>query len=235
MSKSIHYSHVVDLSHVITPEIPLWPGDPPVEFETVARLERDGYTLRRFAMGEHSATHMNAPLGFDTAGAGIDRYWPEALIVPAVVIDVCRQAAADADFSLLVDEIARWEAVHGRIPAGSLVVLYTGWQERWHDPAAFLDRDRQGGLHFPGFAELTIRFLLERRGIAGVGSDAHGIDPGQSTDFASNRLVLARQGIVLENLTNLDQLPPTGTTLVIGILRLQGGSGSPASVLALVP
>jgi kynurenine formamidase len=46
---------------------------------------------------------------------------------------------------------------------------------------------------------------------------------------------LAKQGIVLENLANLDRLPPTGTTLAIGILRLQKGSGSPAAVFAFIP
>ncbi len=233
--QTLSYSCVLDLSHTITPDIPTWPGDPAVAFESVAEVQQDGYHLRRFAMGEHSATHMNAPRSFDAAGDGIDSYQPASLIVPAVVIDICRWAEADADFALTVEEVLRWESRHGRIAAGSLVLLYTGWQARWRDPVAFLNRDAQGGMHFPGFAELTTRFLLERRAVAGVGTDAHGVDPGQSTDFATNRLVLVRRGIVLENLTGLDQLPAVGAMLVIGILRLQAGSGSPAAVLALVP
>lgn len=60
----IHYSRIVDLSHVITPSIPLWPGDPAVTFEVWASQEQDGYYLRRFSLGEHSATHMNAPIRF---------------------------------------------------------------------------------------------------------------------------------------------------------------------------
>src|SRR5690606_8043841 len=69
---NIKFRQVVDLSHVITTEIPLWPGDPAVEFETVATLENDGYYLRSFKIGEHSATHMNAPNSFHADGVGID-------------------------------------------------------------------------------------------------------------------------------------------------------------------
>ena len=59
--------------------------------------------------------------------------------------------------------------------------------------------------------------------------------PGQDERFATNTQVLGRNGIVLECLTGLDRLPPTGTTLVLGILRLKDGSGTPLSVMAFVP
>jgi hypothetical protein len=59
--QSIAYTHVVDLSHRITQTIPLWPGDSHVEFDVVATWEKNGYHLRKVTIGEHSATHMNAP------------------------------------------------------------------------------------------------------------------------------------------------------------------------------
>jgi len=62
---------VVSLSHSISPRIPLWPGDPSVVFEDIASLSKDGYFLRRFSMGEHSATHMNAPNSFYADGIGV--------------------------------------------------------------------------------------------------------------------------------------------------------------------
>ena len=75
----------------------------------------------------------------------------------------------------------------------------------------------------------------EERRIAGVGSDTHGVEPGIDETFSVNRLVLEQPRLVLENLTNLNQLPPLGATLVLGVLRLRGGSGSPVSVLAFIP
>lgn len=230
--QSITYSQVVHLSHVINPNIPRWQDDPAVEFETVAQIEKDGYYLRRFSLGEHTATHINAPKSFHNVGIGIDQYPATSLVVPAVVINIQQQAAAHPDYALAIADILAWEKQHGEIPAGSVVILYTGWQAKWSDRAAFFNQDPQGGMHFPGFGKDAIQFLLQERQIAGVGIDTHGIDPGQDTTFAANRLVLEKPRIVLENLTNLDLLPPKKVTLAIGILRLQDGSGSPAGVMA---
>ena len=232
---SLKTKQVINLSHVIEPNIPQWPGDPPVEFETVASLEKDGYHLRRFSLGEHSATHINAPNSFYPDGMGIDQYPAESLIVPAVVIDVCEQAAANPDYALTIADVLMWEQQYGLVPSGSTVLLYTGWQSKWLDRNAFLNPDASGGFHFPGFGIEATQFILNERQIAGVGVDTHGVDSGQDGTFAINRLVLSQPRIVLENLTNLDKLPPLGTTLAIGVLRLQGGSGSPVAVLALVP
>lgn len=233
--RSFQFSRVLDLSHVIGPDMPLWPGDPPVQFNTVATLKKDGYFLRSFSMGEHSGTHMNAPGSFAEGGASITRYRPEQLVLPAVVIDVRDQTARNPDYALTKQRVLNWEQQHGRIPRGSLVLLYTGWQARWGNPKAFFNQDKAGGLHFPGFDGATTAFLLRERGIAGVGIDTHGVDPGQDESYATNTQVLRGGGIVLECLTQLDQLPPTGTTLVIGLLRLKGGSGTPVAVTAFLP
>lgn len=232
---TITFRQVIHLSHIIDPNIPRWPDDPPVEFETVTDWEKDGYYLRRFSLGEHSATHMNAPNSFHATGASIDQYPAESLVLPAVVIDICNQAAHHPDYVLAMSDVLAWEQQYSQIPSGTVVLLYTGWQSKWQDQAAFFNRDASGELHFPGFSSETTQFLLEERQIAGVGIDTHGVDGGMDTTFATNRLVLEQPRIVLENLNNLDKLPPVGTTLVIGVLRLLGGSGSPASVLAFVP
>jgi kynurenine formamidase/alkylation response protein AidB-like acyl-CoA dehydrogenase len=231
--RTITYSRLIHLSHVIDSDIPRWEGDPPLEFETVAELEKDGYYLRRFSLGEHSATHINAPNSFYQNGVGIDQYAADSLVVPAVVINVCEQAVVNPDYALSIDDILAWEEKYGRIPSGSIVLLYTGWQEKWLDNNAFFNQDAQGVMHFPGFGGEATQFLLDQRQIAGVGIDTHGVDSGQDKTFATNCLVLEKPRIVLENLAHLEQLPPTGATLVIGVLRLQGGSGSPAAVMAL--
>lgn len=233
--RSIRYRQVVSLSHPIHPHIPCWPGDPQVVVEPVASLQQDGYYLRRFSMGEHSGTHINAPNSFDSAALGITSYPPAAFVHPAIVVDLQPQVEQNADYQLTVADIAAWEAAHGVIPADALVLLFTGWQRRWSDPEAFFNWDDQGQAHFPGFGAAATEWLLAERAIAGVGIDTHGVDPGLDSTYATNRLVLANQGIVLECLTHLDQLPPGGTTLVIGALPLQGGSGSPVSVLAFIP
>lgn len=233
--KTITYSRVVDLSQPIHPGIPLWPGDPPVEFEEVADFATYGYYLRRFSIGEHSATHMNASNSFVEGGKGIDAYPAESLVVPAVVIDIREKAAVNPDYALTVDDVLAWEKKYGKIPAGSLVILYTGWQDKWNDPLAFFNQDTEGGLHFPGFSAEATLFLFDERKVAGMGIDTHGVDPGQDETFFTNVEIAKRNAIALECLGNLDQLPPKGATLVIGVLRLQNGSGSPVSVMAFIP
>jgi len=231
----IWYSKVVDLSHTIDTTSPQWPGDPPIEFEATSHIAKHGFYLRKLSMGEHSATHMNAPNSFHKTGIAIDAYSPESLIAPAVVIDIRDKTVNNPNYTLSLNDIQAWEHTHDLIAAHSVVILFTGWQNKWNNPLAYFNEDAYGDMHFPGFSIAATTFLLEERNIAGIGIDTHGVDPGQNKSFAINTLVLAEPRIVLENLTHLDQLPAKGTTLVLGILRLHNGSGSPLAVTALIP
>ena len=230
------YSRVVDLTHVISPSIPLWPGDPHVVLEVVATMKKDGYYLRSFTIGEHSATHMNAPNSFISGNTEpITSYPAEQRVVPAVVIDIRHKASNDADYQLTKDDVLAWEKEHGKIAPGAFVILLTGWEDRWSDPKAFINQDAKGRLHFPGFAGATTKWLLAERQIAGVGIDTHGVDPGLDTSYATNTQIAKAHKIAIECMANLDKLPAKGATLVLGPLQLQDGSGSPLSILAFVP
>ena len=233
--KSISYTRVLSLSREIHPGIPTWPGDPPVEFRTGSELEAQGYFSRQFSMGEHGGTHINAPNSFHARGASIEQYPAESLVVPAAVFDVTEQVKGNPDYAMTLDDLSRWEGEHGFVPAGSVVLLHTGWQSRWSRAEEYLGTGADGGLHFPGFSTDAVQRLLNERNAGGLGIDTPGVEPGIDLAFTVNRLTLEKQRIVLENLCDLDQLPATGVTLVIGLLRLRGGTGSPASVLAFVP
>lgn len=232
---TIAYTEIVSLSHPIDPNIPIWPGDPPVEFEAIADLQQDGYYLRKFSIGEHSATHINAPNSFFPEGLSIDRYPPTALVFPATVIDISDRCLTNPDYAFSLDDVRNWEKQYEPIAPNNLIFVYTGWQAKWNDSQAFFNQDSWGNMHFPGLSDEGVKFLLEERGIAGVGIDTHGVDRGLDRDFTVNKRLLSQAKIVLENLTNLDRLPSTGTTVTIGVLGLRGGSGSPVSVLAFIP
>ena len=148
----ISYSRAIHLSHIIDENIPLWEGDPSVKFKTLADWEKDGYYLRRFSMGEHSATHINAPISFHGNGARIDEYPANSLVLPAVVIDICSSVAVNPDYVLTIADIEAWENQYGEIPDNCLVLLKTGWQEKWNDKQAFFNKDVRGTMHFPGFS-----------------------------------------------------------------------------------
>ena len=233
--KSITYRRVVDLSHPIRPGIPTWPGDPAVVFQPVSNLTDGGFFLRCFSMGEHSGTHLTSPSTYHHDGAGPDRVPAESLVVPAAVIGASSPASLDPDYTLSASDIADWERRNGHISPNTLVLLNTGWRHFWDQPGRFINIGEDGAMHTPGFSLEAARFLLEWREVAGLGIDTHGIDAGADTGLAVSRLTLARSALVLECLNNLDQLPPTGATVVVGRLRLVGGSGSPAAVTALIP
>ncbi|MFM2486936.1 cyclase family protein [Celerinatantimonas yamalensis] len=232
---TISFHKIITLSHRITTDIPLWPGDPQVQFKTVATMAKDGYYLREFSIGEHSATHMNAPNSFINGAAGIDSYQPSDLVHQAVVIDVSKKTLHDADYVITIDDVKAWEHQHGTIPAGSMVLFYTGWENYWHQPKKFLNIDADGHLHFPGVGGKTATFLLKQRHIAGIGIDTHGVDPSADENYQTNTQLMAAHKISIECITNLTQLPATGTTMVIGLPRLKDGSGSPVAITAFVP
>ncbi|BAJ64588.1 cyclase family protein [Anaerolinea thermophila] len=231
----LKFSRVVELSHPIHPEIPQWQGDPPVIFTPHTDIPSSGYFLRAFSMGEHSGTHLNAPASFITGGRGVDEIPAGQLLLPAVVISITEKARANPDYALSLEDITRWEQHHGEIPAGALVLLHTGWSQFWNDPQRYYGLDEQHNTHFPGFDTQCARFLMTQRGAAGLGCDTPGVEPAWDIHFSVNRCIAEHDGLALENLTNLQELPPIGAWVFIGRLALKDGSGSPICVLGLTP
>lgn len=231
--RSINHSRIIHLSHPINSDIPQWADDPATKFTTVAEIVTHGYFLRELSIGEHSATHINAPRSFHPDGATIDTYAAAKLVLPAVIIDISHLVIDNPDYLLTVADIQTWETQHGEIPPHNLVLLNTGWSHKWGNPDQFMNADDNQIMHFPGFSLAAAQFLLTHRHITGIGIDTHGVDGGYSSDFAVNRLILSQPRIVLENLTNLEKLPCVGVIVAIAPLLLQGGSGSPVGVLGI--
>jgi kynurenine formamidase len=160
----------------------------------------------------------------------VDRF-----IGSAVVIDVSDKAKADPDYTLSVEDIAAFEAKRGRIAPGATVLLRTGWGARW--PRLF--RRRQPGdaskLHFPSYGLAAATLLIRARRVGTLGVDTASINPGTSRDFPVHRLAAANNVVGLENLANLGELPATGATVIALPMKIAGGSGAPARVIAVVP
>lgn len=227
---------VVDMTYAINERLPAWPGDERVfEAKVNATVEKNGYFTRSFWMLEHFGTHMDAPAHFPPGSVPLDKI-PEAhFFGPAVVIDVREEGAKDADYRLKVTRVEKWEALHGRIPPGSIVLLRTGWgATRWPDQARYRNMDAVGVMHFPGYSVESAKLLIER-GAVGLGIDTLSIDYGASKNFEVHRLDLPAGLYNLENLANLDRLPDAGAFLIAAPIKLEGGSGGPARVFAILP
>lgn len=229
------FSDVVFLSHVVSEDMPIFPGDPHPRVKTLFTVQDDGFRLNLMRIGEHSSTHWGAPCHFNAEGLCADELEAEDFFHPAVVIDVREQTRADEDFRLGVADVEAFEAVHGQIPEGAMVIMWTGFQERWDRPKAFQNFGPDGLMHYPGFSAAVTRWLIEERDIGGLGIDTLGVDPGTDERYRANTLLLAEHRIHLECLAGLDQMPAVGGWVVVGGTQNEGGSGSPATVFGLVP
>jgi kynurenine formamidase len=154
-----------------------------------------------------------------------------------VVIDIRAQAAADRDYRLTLQDLRAWEEKHGAVPTGAIVLLRTGWGERWPDRKRYLGDDKPGdasNLHFPSYGAEAARALLERK-VGALGVDTASIDHGPSRDFIVHQIATAANIPGLENVANLGELPPTGTWVIALPMKIAGGSGGPVRIVALVP
>jgi kynurenine formamidase len=228
-------TRVVDLTYPLNDQFPKWPGDARVfEARSNATVEKDGYFTRHVWMLEHYATHMDAPAHFPPGRETVDQIPPERLFGPAVVIDVTDNVKDDVDYRLTVKRIERWERQHGRIPQGAIVLLRTGWSRHWRDEARYRNMGRGGHMHFPGYSVEAVRLLIERK-VSGLGIDTMSVDYGRSKDFEVHRLSHGTGLYHLENLADMSALPEAGAYLIVAPIKLEGGSGGPVRVFALLP
>ncbi|NWF80242.1 MAG: cyclase family protein [Chloroflexi bacterium] len=217
---ALQVSRTVDLSHVIREDSPTPPGD------TAPRLFRDPTgELLHLRLGANTGSLVRVVAAAGAELDTVERLSPRDLVLPAVLIDARAQAQDTPGFALSAEDVRAWERVHGPIAPGTLVLLATGWDLRWGDPGAYLALARDQVPRVPGFGADAADLLLNQRGAAGLGVDAPGRRYTPARGFA----------LLLENLTSLEQVPPSGATVVIGALKLQAAHAAPARVLALVP
>jgi kynurenine formamidase len=234
---------IVDLSHAFDSETIYWPTEEGFVLEHgSAGLTEGGYyyAANRFRGAEHGGTHIDAPIHFAEGRQTVDQIPVERLVGPAVVLDVSAACAADPDYAVGVADLERFEAEHGRIQAGEMVLLHTGYARHWPDRRAYLGTDRRGPdavpeLHFPGLDPAAARWLASERAIAAIGIDTASIDPGQSKRFESHQILFAANIPAFESLTALDRLPPRGSVVVALPMKIRGGSGGPLRAIAVLP
>ncbi len=104
----------------------------------------------------------------------------------------------------------------------------------WPDARKYRNQDDKGKMHFPGFSPEAAKLLIQRK-VSGLGCDTLSIDYGASSDYAVHHLVLGAGLYQLENLADLSALPETGAFLIVAPIKLEGGSGGPVRVFALLP
>jgi kynurenine formamidase len=235
-------SRLVDLTHAFNERTLYWPTSPSAfALQRLSFGMTEGgwfYSANAFATPEHGGTHLDAPIHFAERGQASHQIPLDRLVAPAVVIDVSAKTASAPDYRLTRDDVLGFERAHGRIAAGTIVLLRTGWSRFWPERRPYLGDDRPGdasNLHFPSYGEDAAKLLVEERRVAALGIDAASIDYGASKDFIVHRIAGAANVPGFENLTNLDQVPATGAIVVALPMKIEGGSGGPLRAIAIVP
>lgn len=230
-------ARTVDLTYPLNDKNAFWPGEnyKPFELKTIATIEKDGVLSKSICLPEHLGTHLDAPNHFEKNRPSVEKLTATQLFGPGVVIDIAPQAEQNPDYTLRLEDVKRWEKEHGPIPSGAIVLLRTGWGRFWGNVSRFQNRDARGQLHFPSYSAAAARYLIEKRKARGLGIDNLSIDPGNSKDFPVHHIVNKAGRFGLENVAHLDQLPPRGFSLIVAPMKIEGGTGGPTRIWAILP
>ena len=245
-SKQVRF---VDLTQTLSPSFPALQLPPQFgqtagfSIERISQYDENGpgWYWNNFTCGEHTGTHFDAPAhwisGKDHPDNTVDTIPVDNFLRPAVVVDASAEVAQIEDFILTSEFLLNWEAKHGRIPEGAWVLFRTDWSKRVNDAEAFLNM-REDGAHTPGPAQEAVEWMIHERKVHGFGVETINTDAGQSYSwpigYPCHTLMHGANRYGLQCLCNLDQLPPQGALIMSAPLKIEGGSGSPLRVVALV-
>jgi len=228
---------IVDLTHTLNNTSPYWPNQKgsPFKYDTIFAHKSGAPGMGSYSTPEHQGTHLDAPIHGGDNLKSVEQLTANDLFGPAVVIDISEQSEVNPDYTLSKADILQWEAIHGELSKGVIVLLYTGWSKKWNDYEAYKNEDTNGKMHFPGFSEEAAQFIIDERDIRGIGIDNMSVDAAQTKGFPVHSVVNGSGKYQLENVANLHELPATGTLLIVAPIKIQGGSGGQVRLYAILP
>ena len=210
----------IDLTLVISPALPVFPGSPRPQFIPWSDIKDDGYNLELLFLSSHTGTHIDAPYHFASDGITIHQIPLDRLIGRGILI----KSPKEADSAITRADITLFEKENGMIPNGSSVFFFTGWQRNLKDSSYFTRN--------PGLDTSAARYLASK-GINLVGTDSPSIDLGRDESFDTHCILSKGNILIVENLANLDRIPSREFDFAILPLNLKGATGSPVRAVAL--
>jgi kynurenine formamidase len=240
-NQTLSKARYIDLTHTITPDQPVWKGFGPAKFQpTVNPLTgqpytyaADGFEATAYTLStDQFGTQFDPPAHWAPEWAAIDEVPASYAVRPLVVINTVPQVKQDPQDFLTVPEVKAWERKHGRIPAGSVVMVRSDWSKRWTtDPAAA--KELAASTDYPSVALATLEFLHLKRHIL-----FHGHEPldTDTTPTLEGEAWLMHHGYAqAEGVANLDGVPATGCLVSFGSPKFAGGLGGYARYVAICP
>lgn len=209
--------NIIDLSHTISPGMPVYPGEDPPVFTNRAAIEEDGFVEKSMTLGSHVGTHVDAPAHIIPYAPTLDRMPVHRFVGPGSVIDLTEMKHPEIDTAFL-------KFYEPLFKTSEFVLLHTSWARFWGQEKYFRD-----------YPILSIEAALWVRsfGLKGIGVDALSVDEVDAADLPIHKILLERM-LIVENLTNLDKLPKTGFTFSCFPLKLENADASPIRAVAVI-
>src|SRR3954452_3525308 len=239
--KVLTKSRYIDLTHTITPNMPVWKGFGPATFKPTVNpltgipytFASDGFEATAYTIAtDQFGTQLDPPAHWAPEYPAIDELPATFAVRPLVVISIVKQLKKKADYHLQVSDIEAWEKANGRIPEGSVVMVRSDWSKRWTTDAVKA-KELAAETVFPGVSLKAIQFLQLKRHIL-----FHGHEPldTDTTPTLEGEAWLMHHGYTqAEGVDNLDAVPETGCLISTGFPRFKGGTGGLVSYTAICP
>ncbi len=225
----IKFNRIIDLSLPIDITMATYPGET-ILYRPVQVIPKNKYNIQTMHIFTHTGTHLDAPWHVIEDGRKLDVYHLEQFIASCVKLDLTKNkrelSRCGATFYLKVVEKRHLLEHENKIKDAQAILLYTGYGSVLNLGRQFID------MEFPYLTEEAARYLAQFTNLRIIGIDSLTIDKHESQD--AHKAILSKTNIiVLETLTNLNELPEYFTLLCMP-LSVKDADGAPCRAIALV-
>jgi kynurenine formamidase len=239
--RSLSKARYIDLTHSITPNMPVWKGFGPAKFGPAVdpktgkayTYEKDGFEATAYRIAtDQFGTQLDPPAHWAPEYAGIDELPATYAVRPLVVISIVPQVQQDPKYALQVSDVQAFERANGRIPAGSVVMVRSDWSKKWTDDPAAAKKLAADPV-FPGVSLAALKLLHLQRHILFHGHEP--LDTDTTPTLEGEHWLMHHGFTQAEGVANLDGVPATGCLVAIGYPKFRGGLGGYARYVAICP
>jgi kynurenine formamidase len=211
--------NIIDLTHPVESNMPVFPGSGSVNMVTSSTFEREGFHEIRIDFSTHTGTHIDCgyhllPDGLNTATTPVSHFYGRGLVAD------CRNIPPGG--SITKEFI---QTLESELPESDFLLLHTGWSRYWGSDQYFSK--------FPVLQEEAAKYLVSFN-LKGIGSDTISFDPAASRDLPVHHILLSKGLILVENLVNLKSLPDKNFIFSCFPLKIKNGDGSPVRAVGIV-
>jgi len=232
LTATLQAARIIDLSQVLEEHMPNYPTHSKFYHNLWGSYWHGDRSLTyQMVLNEHNGTHVDAPAHFISdakpeARTTIERVPVARLIGRGVRLD-CREFR-EGEY-VRRSFVIQWEAAHGELAAGDIVLFDFGWAAHW----GLRPNNKRYLADWPGVSLEAAEYLIEKS-VAAIGVDTLSPDPPEALRTKPiHPVVLEKQVLIIENLCNLHLLPDFFLFLALP-LKIREGSGSPIRAVGLV-